>query len=73
MPPGALAVAVVVDQAAAPFAAQFAASGRRATSVASFFGMLRLVVVAVERPGLHLALVQLRRHAAARWKGWWMW
>src|ERR1700680_237928 len=51
----ALAFAVVIDEAAAPFAAQ-----RRIIATRDQAGVFernhRLVIVAIERPGLHLAL-----------------
>ena len=58
MPPGALAVAVMVDQAAAPFAAQV--GRRQPREQRRVLPRDRgLVVVAVQRPGLDLALRQL--------------
>ena len=58
MPPGSSAEAVVIENAMRPFAAQLAI-----VDAADEGGVLarhrRLVAVAVERPGLHLRLVEL--------------
>ncbi len=54
MPPVPARVAVMVDDAAAPFAAQLRGRQLADSAWASLIGNHRLVIVAVERPGLDL-------------------
>ena len=58
MPPSSPSLAVVIEHAVHPFAPQLAVE-RAAHQGGVLARHARLVAVAVERPGLHLALVEL--------------